>query len=142
MSGEVATNEVSGAISKLSAGEATIYSSMQTDSFDQRKALLKAVTNSTAIADILGSTIELADIIIQPIELEDARTGLMETQPRIVLVDAEGKAFHAVSQGVFKAVQNLIAVLGQPSTWPGPVAITVNEVKGNKGFKFFTFDIV
>lgn len=129
---------VQGAIQSLNKGEVTVYSSIKGDDFESKKATLNATTNSVAIADNLGKTISLANIIVQAIDMEDEKTGEVSEQPRVILIDDEGNAFHAISQGIFKSLENLLGILGAPDTWPAPVPVQVVEERGRKGYRYYT----
>lgn len=128
------------AIAALSEGNA-LYSSIQGNSFEDRKALLNAVTSSEALADHIGKTINLAHVVVQSVDMVDTTTGQTEAMPRTILIDDKGKAFHAISKGTFLAIKNVLGILGEPSSWPGPVPIqVVQEGQGTR--KYFTIKLV
>lgn len=105
--------------------------------FATKVQVLDAMTNSVPVADNIGTVINLANVVVQPVEMVNERTGQPESQPRIILIDADGKAYHAISGGLFRSLQNIFGVLGKPETWNAPLPIAVDRVKGGKG-TFFT----
>ena len=118
-----------------------MYSSITADSFDARKAIFSAVSNATNIADHLDKAFNLTDVILQKIELEDEFTGDPVSATRVILIDDEGNARAAISNGLVSSVQSLIAVMGQPSTWETPITVMVVERKAKRG-KTFVLNIV
>ena len=129
---------VRGQVTALRDGNVALYSSILADTFEGKKQTLNAITNSVAIADHLGATINLANIVVQVVEMVDEKSGEMTDQPRVILVDADGTAYHAISSGILKSVENTIGMLGEPSTWPEPVPIQVAEERGRNGFRYYT----
>lgn len=125
------------AIRQMQRGDTSFYSSIVGDDFETRAAVLEAVMSSESLADNLGATIDLANVIVQQIEMPDTQTGELRPVPRVLLIDASGRAFHAISGPVFRDVQNIIGILGQPSSWPKPLSIrVVQEGAGTR--RYFT----
>lgn len=138
---EIRNDSVNASIDSLSSGKANVYSSFTGDDFATKVAVLNAVTNSTPIADNLGKTIKLANVVVQSVEMENEQTGELANQPRVILIDDKGAAFHAISGGILKSVENLFGILGHPSTWPGPVSVQIVEEKSRRGFRFYTIKL-
>lgn len=115
------------AIQALADGKTTVFSTLTGDDFDTKLQLLDAVTNSEPIADNLGKPIRLVNVVIQTVELADEETGELNELPRTILLDEDGTAYHAISMGVFRAVETVLGVVGQPSTWPSPLNIQVTK---------------
>jgi len=125
------------AIEKLAAGRATVFSTIQGDDFSTKLAVLNATTASEPIAENLNKPIQLVNVVVQSIDMADEQTGEVSAVPRTILVDKDGKAYHAISSGIFKAVENIIGILGQPHTWPAPVAVkAIREGSGTR--QYFT----
>jgi hypothetical protein len=134
--------DVVGAIQGLNNPESAFYSSIKGTDFNARKAVAAALTSSTPIDESMGQTIQLVNFIVQPVDLVDDDSGEVTTAPRVILIDDEGKAYHATSVGLLSSVRNIVSVLGEPSDWPEPVAVRVEQQKGRNGFKFFTIKFV
>jgi hypothetical protein len=130
------SNSLRNDIAALNSGNA-VFHTFQGADFDTKVAVLDAMTNSEALADNIGTVIQLKNVIVQPVDMTNERTGRTESQPRIILVDAEGKAYHAISGGLFRSLQNIFGILGKPDTWNGPLPITIERLKGKQG-NFFT----
>lgn len=114
-----------------------VFHTFQGADFATKVKVLDAMTNSTPVADNIGTIINLANVVVQPVDMENERTKAIEAQPRIILIDADGKAYHAISGGLFRSLQNIFGVLGKPDTWNAPLPIVIDKVKGGKG-NFFT----
>lgn len=120
------------AIDKLSAGKTTVFSTISGDDFDSKMAVLEATTASEPLAENLNKKIELANVVVQLIDMADEETGVVSAVPRTILVDKSGKAYHAISSGVFKSIENIFGIIGSdPSKWGGPV--NVKAVRGGSG---------
>lgn len=119
------------AIDKLANGRQTVFSTLKGDDFGTKLAVLEATTASAPLAENLNKRIDLANVVVQMIDMTNEDTGVVETVPRTILIAADGKAYHAISSGVFKAIENIFGILGQPSEWPG--ALPVKAVRGGSG---------
>jgi len=117
------------------------YSSITGDDLAARKAIYKAVSAAVPLSDHLGKTIQLKDVIVQPVQSENEQTGEVEDYLRTTLIDADGTAYSAGSSGVASSLRNMFDVLGEPGTWPEPLPIKVVEKKGRKGFKFMSIEL-
>jgi hypothetical protein len=127
-------------VQALSDGISSIYSTIVGDSPEAKRLILSAVTDAEPIADHLNEVIHLKDVIVQATTLADD-SGEERDALRTILIDADGKAYAAVSDGLFKYLQNMFAILGNPTTWSEPLAIRVVEKRGRKGFRFFTVQL-
>lgn len=121
---------------------AGFYSSIKSDDFASRMNVARALTTSEPLDENLGKTINLVDFIIQPVDLANQQTGEVQTAPRVVLIGDDGQAYHATSIGLLSSLRNIVTALGEPSTWPQPVGISVVKQKGNNGYSFFTVKFV
>lgn len=128
------------AVAAMSAGASSIFSTIQADTPEGKLATLEAVTNAEPVGDHLGETILLRDVIVQATTLSDDEKGERDALRTILIAD-DGTAYAAVSDGLFKALQNIFSIMGHPNSWADPLPIQVVEVKGRRGYKFFTVKI-
>jgi hypothetical protein len=128
---------VSAAIAQLKSGNTSFYSSIKGDGYETRNTVLKAVMSSKPIADNLGKVIKLQNVIVQQVEMVDEKTGVLKGQPRVILIDDKGEAFHAISGVLFRDIQTTLGILGEPDTWPVPLPLKVVQ-EGTGTRKFFT----
>ena len=127
-------------IANLATGRAAFYSSLKGDDFATKVATVEAMTNSVPIKENLNRTVKVKNVIVQSVPMADRATGEVRDQPRIILLDEDGTAYHAISGGLWRSVQNIINIVGEPSTWPAPLPIHIVSVKGGQG-DFYTAKI-
>lgn len=131
------SSSVAGAVQSLADGKQTVFSTIQGDDFASKMKVLTATTASLPLSENLNKPIDLVDVVVQVIEMADEQTGELGDVPRTILIAADGKAYHAISRGVFRAVENILGILGSPNTWENPVKVKVlQEGTGNR--KYFT----
>lgn len=131
---------LAGELVNLSKGTIVGYSSNKATDFGSRVAIVNALTNATPVADNLDKVIQLRDVVIQSVNLVNERTGELQEVPRITLIDADGKSFHATSDVIYKDLKNFFAILGEPNAWPAPLPVKVTKEKAKQG-NFFTLSI-
>lgn len=85
------------------------------------------------VGELIGKTILVSDVIVEPISLTNEDGSTSETV-RLALITPEGKAYTCVSVGIYNAVKKLIAVFGLP-TWADPLPLEVKQItrKGRDG---------
>lgn len=91
------------------------------------------------VGDYINKVINVKDVLVELISLENEETGEVEAAPRVVLIDDKGKAYQAVSAGIFNAVKNAIAIFGVP-TWDEPLPCLIKQISVKNG-SMLTFDI-
>lgn len=111
---------------------AGISSTLPGETFHDRKAMVKALTNSVPLADQQGTVIQLVGWLLQATEIRNRQTDKFEPAVRSVIVDADGNSYHASSVGVVTSLRQFSA-LGHPSTWPEPLPVQVEKIKAAKG---------
>lgn len=126
------------AVQALSAGSTNVFSTIKGNDPASKLAVFEATTASVPLADNLNKPINLANIVVQVIDINDEeadpQTGEVgvSTVPRTILIDKDGTAYHAISSGIFKSVENLMGILGSdPGAWG--VDVVVKAVKGGTG---------
>lgn len=132
--------EIKDEIRELVSGAPSMYSSIKGGDFASRKSVVEKLTNSEPVADNIGTVINLQHVIVQSVAMANRVTGRMEDQPRVILIDADGTAYHAISKGLFLAVRNILGVMGEPDQWTEPLPVVVKREKAAIG-SFFTIEI-
>ena len=121
----------------MRGGTAGILSTIQGEGFEPKLAALAAMDSSEPISEHLKKTINVANIIVQPIVMKNEDTGEMEAQPRVIFIESNGKAYHGISNVLFRAVQNWVALLGQPKDWPEGFTLPIQVFKEGTGQRQF-----
>lgn len=110
--------------------------------FDERKAVVKAMTTAEPLSGYMEKPIKLRTFVVQGVELSPDEAGEVTNAIRTILVATDGKAYAAVSDGIFKALQVMVQVLGPVDTWVGQ-DVTVKAVSGKaRRGSFFTLELV
>lgn len=135
------TDSLANDIQSLKRGEVNVFSSFAASTHGERTEILRVMTNSSPLDEMIGKSLALKHFVIQQIEMPDQDTGELRAVPRVILVDADGKSYHAISSGVFSSLKNFVGILGMPSEWPEPLTVTVIQDKTNKGYRVFTLRI-
>lgn len=116
-----------------------IYSSVTAATLEERLAVFQAVSNSGSLDDIVGETLAVRDVIIQPVMVK-SEEGEREAA-RIVLIDKSGAAYGCVSTGVETSLRNLFAIVGEPPYSPA-LNFKVVKKQGRHGYKFTSLEFV
>jgi hypothetical protein len=119
-----------------------IYSSITGTNFADKLRVAAALTTSEPVDEHLNEIIRLKDFVAQAIQITDENSGEVVDAARVILIDEDGSAFHAVSVGLASALRNIVQVVGEPATWDEPISITVVREKTRKGFQVFTIKFV
>ena len=135
-------NEAAGVIEEFKSNNLALYSSFAGDSFEDRKNVVKAMTSSVPIADNLDKPIKVKDVVIHTVNVTDTETGEIVEQARTILIDDQGKAYHAISGVIINRLRDIIAVMGEPSTWDGPLTMKCSQVKGKGANRFYDLHII
>ena len=129
-------------IRALASGTPKMYSSIKGEDFEAKKATFSAVSSAKKIRENLGKKINLENIIVQALDMADEQTGEISSQPRVILIDADGTAFYGISGGLFRSVDDIIGMLGEPHTWPAPLPVAVKEIQGKGANRFYTIELL
>ena len=130
------------AVAALNDPSSGFYSTIKANGFKERLALGKAINDSSPLDEHLNEEFELANYIVQVVEIADNGTGEIVQAARTILIDVEGNAYHGTSKGLMTAIRNLNATVGDPSQWEGnTVRIKVVE-EGVKPRRYFTIKFV
>ena len=136
----VSQDDVLSKISAINGTNMSFYSTMDASDPATKMAMVQAITESEPIQDHLRETINLKDFVLQATTMIDDN-GEEVPIMRTILIDADGSAYHAISDGLFKSLQVYTGLLGHPATWEAPVPVIVDEKKGRRGFRFMTIKL-
>jgi len=117
------------------------YSSIQGNDLEARMALANAVLASEPLTNMLDKEIALTNLVVQPVEMTNERTGETAIVARITLVTEDGHAYHATSGPLHRDLTNLLQMLGQPSQWGRAIKIVVSK-DGKGSSAYFTIKSV
>ncbi len=116
----------------MSADSSTAYSSLRSGTMKEKAKLYNAMSNPDhKVGDYINQQIRVKDLYVELIDLNNDETGEVETAPRTVLIDTEGKTYQAVSRGIFNSLQRLIKTFGEP-TWEEGLPCIVRQISLGK----------
>ena len=136
----IAGSNVRSEIANLSNGQLSVFSTIIGEGFAPKAALMEALSNSVPVSENLNKRIDLVNLVVESIDLANESTGVIETQPRVIFIDATGTAYHAISGPVFRDTQRLLAIMGHPSTWPAPLPVKISK-NGQGTRQYFTLKL-
>lgn len=133
------SDEDNGFIAQLTNDKITAWSSLKTDSPEEKAKFYNVMNNpEKRVAQMIGKVIKVKDVFVEVIELTNSETGEVQQCPRTVLIDDKGIGYQAVSMGVFSAIKKLFDVFGTPDKWSQPIALEVQQIqKGNRNILTF-----
>lgn len=98
--------------------------------------LYNACSNPEKVADYIGKQIKLMHFYVEVIQTVSEQTGEVVTVPRVVLIDAAGKGYQAVSIGMYNSIKRVVAMFGLPETWDAPHTVEIQQVSTKTGRTF------
>lgn len=118
-----------------------IFTTIKGDSIEDRMKLFSAVNDAEKLADHIGETLTVSNLVVQQVDVTDETTGEISQQPRVIIITPEGKAYSAISVGLLSSVKNIVSFLGDPNDWPLPLTFKVVEKRGRNGYRFMTLEL-
>lgn len=118
-----------------------LYCSFKPETDADRAILFNAMNApDVKISDHIGQEITIRDIIVEPVEIVDDKTGEIRTSPRTILIDSDGHTYSATSYGIYNALRRLVAIFGAP-TWENGVTVRVKQISRGAN-RIFTLEVV
>lgn len=134
---KVDNNDIEGQL----MGVTSTFCSVQAVTPEEKKALFNAMNNPEfRVEQFINQTIYVKDVFAELVDIMNQNTGEIIQAARIVLIDAEGKAYTCVSKGIFSALKKLFNLYGVP-TWNEPIGITIKQIRKSNNMNILTFDL-
>lgn len=83
------------------------------------------------VSDMINKKIKLKDVILMNVQME-GEDGEMDTGIRSVLIDADGNAYNATSNGIFSSLTNLYMIFGSLH-FEDPLEILISQIPTKRG---------
>lgn len=116
-----------------------IYSSISNQDQEAALEIYSAVSSAQSLSDHLNEVIDVANIVLQPVEITDNQTGEIRQMIRSILITDKGEAFSASSDGVQTSLKNLFSIVGNPP-WNPAIPLKAVQRQGRNGYKFLTLE--
>ena len=125
----------------INTATSSIYCSFIAETANDKAKLYNALNApEVKIADHIGKEINVKDVIIEPVEIVDEKTGEVRTAPRVTLIDVAGHTYTATSYGIYNALKRIFGLYGSP-TWEEGIPVRVRQITNGQN-RIFTLDIV
>lgn len=83
------------------------------------------------VSDMINKKIKLKDVILMNVTME-GEDGEQDTGIRSVLIDADGNAYNATSNGIFSSLTNLYMIFGTLH-FEDPLEILISQIATKRG---------
>ena len=83
------------------------------------------------VSDMINKKIKLKDVILMNVTME-GEDGEQDTGIRSVLIDADGNAYNATSNGIFSSLTNLYMIFGTLH-FEDPLEILISQIPTKRG---------
>lgn len=83
------------------------------------------------VSDMINKKIKLKDVILMNVTME-GEDGEQDTGIRSVLIDADGNAYNATSNGIFSSLTNLYMIFGTLH-FDDPLEILISQIPTKRG---------
>lgn len=83
------------------------------------------------VSDMINKKIKLKDVIMMNVTME-GEDGEQDTGIRSVLIDADGNAYNATSNGIFSSLTNLYMIFGTLH-FEEPLEILISQISTKRG---------
>lgn len=83
------------------------------------------------VSDMINKKINLKDVILMNVTME-GEDGEQDTGIRSVLIDADGNAYNATSNGIFSSLTNLYMIFGTLH-FEDPLEILISQIPTKRG---------
>lgn len=83
------------------------------------------------VSDMINKKIKLKDVILMNVTME-GEGGEQDTGIRSVLIDADGNAYNATSNGIFSSLTNLYMIFGTLH-FEDPLEILISQIPTKRG---------
>lgn len=125
----------------INTATSSIYSSFVAESNNDKAKLYNALNSpEVRIADHIGKEVNVKDVIIEPVDIVDEKTGEARTTPRVTLIDVNGHTYTATSYGIYNSLKRIFGLYGSP-TWEDGIPVRVRQITKGAN-RIFTLDIV
>lgn len=106
--------------------EAGIYTSLPTETAEDKMRLFQVSTTSERLGNHIGETISVTDVYMETVDVVNRETGELEKAARIIFITEDGDSYACVSLGVLSCVKRIFAFIG-PAPWNPPLKVKITQ---------------
>lgn len=131
------TNSITGFADGIAreVSESGYYATFDTSDMDGRRKLFNATQGAKLLREFMDTPLAVTDIVFSPTTVTDDE-GFSNTVMGVYLIDENGTAYASSSQGVCKSAATILAQLGTPADWGGPLMVVCQETYTAKGRRY------
>lgn len=112
--------------------ETNQFVSFRAEDMKSRVRLFNAMNQPKyKVSDMINKKIKLKDVILMNVTME-GEDGEQDTGIRSVLIDADGNAYNATSNGIFSSLTNLYMIFGTLH-FEDPLEILISQIPTKRG---------
>ena len=111
------------------------FATFPTDDMAGRRKLFNATQSAKLLREFMNTPLDVVDIVFAPTTITDEE-GFSNTVMGVYLIDADGASYVSSSQGVCKSAATILAQLGNPAEWEGPLTVICTETNTARGRRF------
>ncbi|MBO7308550.1 MAG: hypothetical protein J6V38_02845 [Kiritimatiellae bacterium] len=121
-------------IAEFETGIPSFFCSFRAETVEEKAALYNAMNApDVQIADHIGQTINMRDIIIEAVDMVNEESGELRTVPRCTIIDVEGNSYASTSAGIYNALRKIAGIFGKSHFEAGlPVRVQQLSLKGGR----------
>jgi len=120
------------------------FSSIQNPTGDRNVAIkmYNAISDTLPLREYVNTPLAITDIMAHPVDLLDEKTGEVVPAIRTILIDQDGTAYAAVSEGIRSSITRLVQVAGQLPWSPPLHMIAVQKPTRNAMYQVLTIRLL
>ena len=112
--------------------ETNQFVSFRAEDMESKVRLFNAMNQPKyKVSDMINKKIKLKDVILMNVTME-GEDGEQDTGIRSVLIDADGNAYNATSNGIFSSLTNLYMIFGTLH-FEDPLEILISQIPTKRG---------
>lgn len=139
---EQISNMVDSVLEVNGMANGAIHTTIDMSTDEGKDAVYSALQDAAKIDEHLNEVIHLKDVVTQNMQMVNEQTGELQNTVRVILIDADGNAYTAISSVIMSAINTMFSVYGMPSTWSAPKDVVVTERRSRNGRRFFNLSVV
>lgn len=111
------------------------FATFSTEDMAGRRKLFSATQSAKLLRDYMNTPLDVVDVVFAPTTITDEE-GFAQNVMGVYLIDSEGTSYVSSSQGVCKTAAAMLAQLGAPAEWGGPLTVMCTETNTARGRRY------
>lgn len=132
-------------LSQFEAGNnSAFFSSIQNPTGDRDLSIkiYNAISDTQQLREYINVPLSITDILAHPVSLLDEKTGEVTDAIRTILIDEEGTAYAAVSEGIRSSITRLVQIAGALPWTPSLKMVALQKPTRNAMYQVLTIRLL